>query len=216
MRRHACRRLASGPAFLVLISCLLLVLNACVLRGKNKVVATPAAPVPVAVVAPAPPAPPPEPVSTPQTGVQLPPPQPISAEALASIPPPPEPPAPEPVPSRSVRTRPPTRETPKPEAAAVGPESPPPAVADDGPRLQTMVPEDERRRISADLARRRAEVQSLLKQTRLHTAHQRDLRDSIHSLLKVADDAAERGDLRSADSLSERALILARELQSGR
>jgi len=66
--------------------------------------------------------------------------------------------------------------------------------------------------------RRRGEIEGMLRgmnQGRV-TAAQKSVIDRIYSFLDVAEGAAKRGDLRSADSLSERALILTRELASGR
>jgi hypothetical protein len=45
---------------------------------------------------------------------------------------------------------------------------------------------------------------------------QKNLAERIESFIKLADDTARRGDFRSAEALSERAEILARELASGR
>ena len=48
------------------------------------------------------------------------------------------------------------------------------------------------------------------------SADRKSVVQRIHSFISVAEDSARRGDFRSADALSERALIFARELASGR
>ena len=81
-----------------------------------------------------------------------------------------------------------------------------------------MLTDDQRRRIAADLDRRKAEITTFLRQVnpRRSSTHQKNMMENVRSLLKVAEDAAKRGDMTSADSLSERALILARELANER
>lgn len=208
----------------------ILSLSSCVLGGKAaaKTPAVPAAPDATAMAKPA--APPP-PVSSPQTEIQLPPAQPVSPEALATIDVVrPQAPAPDPTPV----AKPPAnrRTTPAPTTAPANPprqepaattETPaqPPAATpapEEAPRLQPVYTEEERRRILAELERRKAEIEGLLKgvnQSRI-SADQRAVVDRIHSFQTVADEAAKRGDFRSADAISERALILAKELASGR
>jgi hypothetical protein len=203
-------------------------------NASAKTPATPVAPQPVATAKP--PAPPP-PVSTPQTQVQLPPPQAVSPSALATIPPVREElPAPDSSPAANKNTnarKPPaaTVQSPatKPEPAPAqtsetpapiqGPPTPPTVTpAEEQPRLQPVYPEEDRRRILGELDRRKNEIDSILRSINPNrmSADQRSVVQRIHSFINVADDSAKRGDFRSADALSERALILARELASGR
>ena len=85
-------------------------------------------------------------------------------------------------------------------------------------RLQAVLTEEQRKRILADLDRRKSEITSLVRQinSRRQTQHQKNVVENVNSLLKVAEDAAKRGDMTSADKLSERALILAQELANER
>ena len=205
----------------------MLALASCELGGKTAAAKTP--PVPTAVVAPPPPAPP-TPISSPQTEIQLPPEQPVSQEALATIqvapiePKPPEAPQPEPPAKPTTRRNAPAPqpkpETPAPAVADV-PAPPPPAVqapTEEPSRLQPVFTEEERRRILAEIEKRRGEIEGILhgvSQRRLSVS-KRNVVTRIRSFMEVADDAARRGDLRSADSLWQRALILAQELASGR
>jgi hypothetical protein len=106
-----------------------------------------------------------------------------------------------------------------PAAPVQGPPTPPVIPpADEQPRLQPVYPEEERRRIVAELERRKNEIESLLKGMNKNrmSADQRSVVDRVRSFINVAEDSAKRGDFRSADALSERALIFARELASGR
>ena len=174
-----------------------------------------------------PPAPRP-PLSSPQTDIQLPPEQVITPEALASIQVP-EPPVPEPAPAPKTppsKKQAPVASAPKPETPAgtetpapvnVGPVTPSPP-AEEPPKLQPVYGEEERRRIMAELDRRKNETEGLLRglnQNRL-SSEQRASVERVRSFIGVADDMVKRGDLHSADGFSMRALILARELASGR
>ena len=207
-----------------------LALSSCELGGKTnaaKIPATPAA----AAVAPAPPPAPPQPISIPQTEVQLPPAQPVSTEALATIQAPPletktapEEPEPEPTAKPATRRPPPVgpKQDPKQESTTPAPaetaQQPPPQPAEERPKLQPVYTEDERRRILGEIERRKVEIDGILRninQTRI-PSNQRGVIDSIHSFLSSCDDSAKRGDLRSAEALSDRALLLARELANGR
>jgi len=203
---------------LILVTAILLAATACQFSGKAQAVKTPPAPVAVPAASAKPAPAPPEPLSTPQTDVQLPPPQPVSPEALATIQPTPEP-APEPPvppPAKPVRKQ----TAAKPEPAAPAQEPPAAAVppAEEPIRLQTVLTDDQRRRIAADLDSRKAQITTFLRQVnpRRSSTHQKNMAENVRSLLKVAEDAAKRGDMTSADSLSERALILARELANER
>jgi hypothetical protein len=167
--------------------------------------------------------------------VQLPPPQGVSPEALATIPPARgELPVPEP--SQTATKPPVTKKSaapaaqvappPKPEAPAQAAETPPaqgPATPvlppiEEPPRLTPVYTEEERRRIWAELDKRKTDIEGLLRginQNRM-SADQKSVVQRIHSFISVAEDSARRGDFRSAEALSERAVIFARELASGR
>jgi hypothetical protein len=184
-------------------------LGGCVFHGKQQAARVPPPPAPPALAAPAPP------LSTPQTQVQLPPPQPIDPAALAVSeaspePTPAAPPEPTPGPSKPAAAAPP----PKPEPAAPAAQIAPP----ERPRIQEIVPAEEQRRLHDSVEARRKELQQWLQQAQGRTlnSQERELINRIQSFLKASDDAAARGDFRTADALAERAQILVRDLQNGK
>jgi hypothetical protein len=193
---------------------LIAMLSGCSWRKHPATVAAAPPPKPAATAEPEPPPTPiPEaPLSIAQTNVQLPAPQPISAEALASIPQP-EPAAP----ARHTRSRPPATAPAKPETAV---ESPPPPPAEDPARirLQPMVSAEERLKIKEEVESRQREVNDRLVRIRKRglTAQEKNTVSRIQSFLNLSAQALNRGDMRQANSLSERALLLARDLESGR
>jgi hypothetical protein len=206
---------------IVVISAALLA--SCELRAKNKAAKTP--PTPAVTTAEAKPAAPPPLLSVPQTDVQLPPAQPLTPEAIATIQTRPEVvlPEPPPLPKTTVRaaTKPAPPPAPAPKPEVVPPPAEPPVATpppEEQVRLQPVYSEEEKRRILGDIERRKGEIENLTRplSSRRLTTEQRTMLERIRSFLAVVDDAARRGDLRSADSLSERALIFARELGSGR
>jgi hypothetical protein len=81
-----------------------------------------------------------------------------------------------------------------------------------------VYPEEERRRILAEMEKRKGNIEATLHNMnqRSMSPDQKNLAERIESFIKLADDTARRGDFRSAEALSERAEILARELASGR
>jgi len=160
------------------------------------------------------PAPPPEPLSAPQTVVQLPPPQPVSAEAAVTVQLPEETPVPVPPtrPNRTPRQSQANSAPPKPEPAAPPPvATPPPAVE---PALQEVLPATELKRLQDEANSRKNEALRLVEQARRRrlTRQQNGIVDRIQSFIKQADDAANRGDMRQASELAERAVVLARGL----
>jgi hypothetical protein len=189
---------------------LAVILSGCGLRGRRTVAA-----------APVPPPPPPAvavhegPLSVPQTAVKLPPPQPLDPRALetAAEEPPREPEAaPPPKPPR----RPPTVATgPQPPAAET---QPPPAATEERPRLQEILPPEEKRKLADGIAARRREINDVLQQAARRQLSEQDSAtvERIRSFLQLSDQAAAREDMRQAEALSERALVLARELRVGR
>ena len=193
----------------ILAVALALSMAGCVLSGKPKTAAVAPQPQPAAQPKPAPP---PEPLSIPQTQVQLPPPQPVNMEAL-NVPTPPETVEPAPAP-KPVRRTPAGSQAPKPEVVA-------PVVLPAEPErapIQEIVPADEKRRYqeSADASKR--EIQQLLEQARAHrlTTDQKKMVTRVHAFVTQSDDAEKRGDMRQADALAERGLVLAKELGGGK
>jgi len=195
------------------VAALILLLSSCSLRRK-----------PEAKVAPPPPKPAAakpvrrEPLSVPQTAVTLPPPQPVDPAAVhVPAAPPPTPPAPE----NDHPTR-PARRPQSPAAQpvpATKPETPPPsAIAEERPRLQEIVSPQEQRKIAEAIAARKREIGQVLEQavSRTLTDHEKNLEERVRSFLQLSDQAAGRGDWRQADALSDRALVLARELRGVR
>jgi hypothetical protein len=157
------------------------------------------------------PAPPPEPLSIPQTQVQLPPPQPVNPEALAvPVPPAPAeaPPAPKPARRTAVASPPP-----KPEVAAP---VAPPAEPERDP-VQEIVPADEKKRYQESADDSKREIRKLLVQAKAHhlTGDQNKVVKRIQSFVAQSDDAEKRGDMRQADAMAEKGLVLAKELGGG-
>jgi hypothetical protein len=179
----------------------------CVLKGKPKVAAAPPQPQPAIQPKPAPP---PEALSIPQTQVQLPPPQPVNPEALA-VPPPPEPVEPAPAPKPVRRTAAGSPPATKPEV--VGPVAPPAAEPERAP-IQEIVPADERRRYQESAEASKREIRQLVEHARAHrlTAEQKKIVTRIQTFVTQSDDAEKRGDMRQADALAERGLVLAKGL----
>lgn len=197
-------------------------LAGCVLRGKQAAKTVPPPPPPAPKQEPPAPR---APLSIPQTQVQLPPPQPIDPEALAAAQEPGEPAAEPPVtvPARtpaSVRrpSGPPAVSTPRSEPAA--PATPPPATAapPENARIQEIVPPTEQKRLQELADARRRESRQLLEQAAGHrlTRHQAGVVKTIESFLKASEQAEAKGDTRQAADLADRALTLAKDLQSGR
>jgi hypothetical protein len=149
-----------------------------------------------------------EPLSVPQTQVELPPPQPVNMEALA-VPETPAPAAPAPAARPVRRTPPPSKPEPVTPAAQ-------PAEPERAP-IQEIVPADERKRFQESADARKREIRRLLEQAKAHrlTADQRKMVTRIQSFMTQSDDAQKRGDMRQADALAERGLVLAKELAGG-
>lgn len=195
-----------------LILALAVLLAGCFLQGKQPVAqTTPAAPAPAAKAAP-----PPQTLSVPQTQVEIPPPQPVSEAALAAGQTPqeePEPPAPQRPPRRNVG--PPAINSARPEPAA-----PPAATEEPRPPIQEVLSADERKRLQDSAAERKREIRRLVELARGRGRHLNDHEASaitrIEGLVKLSDDAEAKGDMREADALAERALVLAKDLDGGR
>jgi hypothetical protein len=202
-------------------------LAGCVLKGKQQTAKnTPPPPQPVAKPEPAPAAP----LSIPQTQIELPPPQPVNAEALAAAEPPGETvEAPSSAPRNAGGTRraagPPPVAPPRtePAAANAAPATPPaaapaPAPPLETPRIQEIVPANEQKRLQDLAVARKKETRQLLDQASARRLNHREtgLKKTIESYLKLSDQAEGNGDMRQAADLADRALTLAKDLQSGR
>ena len=189
-------------------------LAGCVLRGKQQ--SAKAAPPPKPALAPAA-APTPEPLSIPQTRVELPPPQPVSPGALPAATAPAEGP-PEAPPGSPRPARAPSRvlvPQPKPETAP--PAAPPAPAEPERPQIQEILPASEQKRLQESADARKMEVELRIEQVkhRRMTSREKTIVSSIESFLKLSNQAEARGDMRQADELALRALVLARELQRG-
>ena len=194
-------------------------LAGCVLKGKPATTAAiPVTPKPAAV--PAPPPAPPAPLSIPQTHADLPSPQPISSEALATTEAPGEPPPAPPPPPRSTKKgssgTPAPR--PKPAEAAPAPAPPPaPVVAEPNPPIQEIVPAEDANRLKASADAHKAEIQQRLDHVpRRLSNEQKTAIETIRSFVRLSNDAERAGDMRKANELAERGLVLAQGLPSAR
>jgi hypothetical protein len=182
----------------------------CVLKGKPKIAAAPPQPQPAAQPNPTPP---PEPLSVPQTQVQLPPPQPVNPEALA-VPAPPEPVEPAPAPKPARRT---AVGSPPPKPEVVGPVATPSPAEPERAPIQEIVPADEKKRYRESAEASKREIRHLLEQAKAHrlTTEQKKIATRVQAFVAQSDDAEKRGDMRQADALAERGLVLAKDLAGG-
>ena len=185
---------------------MILPLAGCTL-GTAKQAATPPPPKPAAVQPPAPD----PPLSIPQTAVTLPDPQPVNPDAIPSAPVS-QAPAPEkieaPAAPRASRR------------SAAGPPKPEPEPAEAEAPMQEQTPirpiltGDEQKRIQTAIDSRNREIADRLARAKGRSSSQEQtLVDRIKTFMAQCDQAKQRGDYSQADALSERALILARELQ---
>jgi hypothetical protein len=191
----------------ILIAACSVSLAGCVVGAKPKT-ATPPAPQPVAAPAPAPP---PDPLSMPQTQVQLPSPQSVNPEAVAPAPAPE--PAPEAPPAGRTAARPRPAAPSHTEPAAI-PAVPPPPEPERGP-VREVLPAAESKRLKDNADINKRAVRAWLTPTRARR-HNPSTVARIQALLKASDDAEEKGDMREASDLADRAVIMLRELQSGK
>lgn len=197
---------ALGTAILALAAAVLL--GGCSLRKPKTVQAAPPPPKP-AVVKPA------EPLSIPQTSVELPPPQPVPPESL----PPPEPGAQPPAAPATPRSNPrPPRPSPQPARTDPVPPAgpPPPAQSAEPPRppIVEALPPVEAKRLQDETHGRVQETRQLIGRISARRLRQQDsLHKRIESFLTQAEEAERRGDMRQASELAGRALLLARELR---
>jgi hypothetical protein len=196
-------------AKVVLVAAIAIPLAGCVLTGKPKTVA--AAPPPPH---PAKPAQPPEPLSIPQTQVELPAPQEVKPEALnTALPEEPAPQAQTKPPAAPPPRAPRTASQPKPAETQPAAEQPPPEPR---PPIHETMPDVERNRLREEAEGHQAETRRLLAEAKPRTANQKRAKAEIEQFLKQSQDAETADDMRLADQLAERAHILAKELQSGK
>lgn len=195
----------------VLVAVITIPLAGCVLSGKPKVAAIPAPPQTTT------PATPPEPLSIPQTHVDLPAPQPVNPEALATAPPP------EPAPRTPAKPAAPSTRQPRTGTggAAPLPKTPDQPLAPEPEQpVRTPIGEilsaDEQESLRKSAHGHQAETRALLAGAKPKTANQSRTLTEIRQFLKQSEDAENAGDMRLADQLAERANILAKELQSGK
>jgi|SRR5580704_15199268 hypothetical protein len=205
------RRVETAALLSIMAVALAIATAGCALSGKPKTTAAavPPQPQPVAQPKAAPPA---EQLSVPQTQVQLPPPQPVNPDALTDVQPPePVEPAAAPKPVRRSTAAPPQ---PKPEIAA-----PPTQPAEpERPPIQEIVPADERKHYQDSANVHKREIRQLLEQAKARrlTSDQSKMVKRIQAFMAQSDDAEKRGDMRQADALAERGLVLAKELAGGK
>ena len=180
--------------------------------GPRKQAVLPPPPKPVAVQPPAPD----PPLSIPQTAVTLPSPQPVNPDAIPSVqtaqaPAPGKTEAlPAPHTSRPKAAGPPK---PGPEPEPEAPPPPTPALQEQAP-IQPILSGEEQKHIQGAIEARKREIDEKLSHAKGRLSSQdKSLVERINSFLAQCAQAGQRGDYSQADALSERALILARELQ---
>jgi len=201
-------------AQVLLVAVLTIPLAGCVLGGKPKTVAAaPAAPKPIV------PPTPPEPLSIPQTQVELPAPQTLDPGALTTTP------QEEPRPQAQTKpatptTRPPHPPAPQPRATDTQPPVPEPATEQPTEParapIHEIMPDAEKNRLRDEAHGHQEETRKLLREAKPKTANQKRAKDEINLFLKQSEEAENAGDMRMAESLAERAHILAKELESGK
>ena len=171
--------------------------------------AVPPAPVAAATAVPAAT----EPLSVPQTRVQLPPPQLLNPDALALEP---QPQTPPPAAVAPPPASPPTRRTPA-ASSQPKPDTQPASAEPARPSIQEVLPESTRNQLKVDAANSRQRIRAWLDSTKADrlVGQAKLTRDRIQSFLKASSDAERRGDVREALQLAARAEILIREMQSG-
>jgi hypothetical protein len=202
-----------GPWSVCAVLVLLIVPLAGCTPGASKQAVVPPPPKPAAVQQP-----PPEPqLSTPQTVVTLPELQPVNPGAIPKVQTveaahPPEKTEAPPPPRAPRHTSTGQSKAADPEPGAEAPAIP--AAPEQAP-FQPILNADEQKHIIAAIDGRKKEIADRLNRTRARTLseHDQSLVDRINSFLAQCGVAEQRGDYSQADALSERALILAKELQ---
>ncbi len=202
-----------------LLTILLMVPLAGCTLGTRKQAATPAPPQPTAVQPPAPEAP----LSIPQTAVTLPPEQKFNPESIPKVQVAEETPVPEkpevtPAPTRAARPRSaagtsaPSTAKADTDADVETPAPPVQAVTEQAP-IQPILGGEEQKKIKGIIEGRKREISDRMNRAKAHLSpHDKSLVDRIESFLQQCEQAEQRGDYSQADSLSERAVVLAQEL----
>jgi len=182
----------------------------CVLTAKTAA-KTPPTPKPSAPSTP----PPPVQLSIPQTQVELPRAQPYDLAALAVETAPSPPPQTE-APSPSHTAGPPARPRPRPEP--VTPPAAQPPAEPERPSVGVIMSAAEIKRLQESAQGRRRDVVHILEELkpRRLSQTQKNIVTSIRSLVTLSEEAEKRNDMGTADTLAERAQILAKDLQNGR
>jgi hypothetical protein len=182
-------------------------MTGCAARAKTPS-ATPAA------VKPAAPAAPPAPValSAPQTQVVLPKPQPVDSAAFDTAPT---------TPADTTATKPPAAPPPRVPRTVRTDVAPPPPVAPaetPRPQFQEVISATDFKRLQESVANRKREVSQILDQIQkrhLNNAQKIVLGD-IRGLIKLSEDYEKRNEMPQADTMAERAQLLARQLLNGK
>jgi len=193
-----------------LVTLLILPLAACTF-GSRKQAATPPPPKPAAVQ---PPAPEPQ-LSIPQTAVVLPSPQPVNPDAIpappAQVQAPEQAETPPPAARAAHHTNPPKPESETEPEAPAAPAAP--AVQQQAP-IQPILSGSEQKQLQDAIETRKHEIEERINRAKRHlTSHDRSLIERINSFLLQSAEAEKLGEYAQADALSQRAAILARELQ---
>ena len=201
-------------AQVLLVVAITIPLAGCVLGGRPKAVAAaPALPKPAAPVQP------PEPLSIPQTQVELPAPQTFNPDALNTTPQEEPPPQAQTKPAAPANKppRPPAPSSNKPAETQPAPEPAAEQPAETArPAIHEIMPDAERNRLRDEAHAHKEDTLKLLREAKPKTANQKRAKDEINQFLKQSQDAENAGDMRMADQLAERAHILAKELESGK
>jgi len=182
-------------------------------RQRASVPAPPPATRTVPAAAPETPPKPEEPFAVAQTHAVLPIPQPVDPN-LPVLPPEEPGPQAEPRPPRTPSTQ--RSTSPPPQPAPVPPATQP--TAPPRPRIRTVESAEERKRLQSEILGRRGETVQLLgeiKKQRL-SDEQKSIVERIEAFLAQSDAALREDDLREAEALSNRALMLSRDLSRAR
>ena len=197
---------------------IIVALSGCSLKGKPKTASIPSTPTaggnaPYRSVSP----PPEPPYAEPQTRVSLPAPQPVNEQA-ANIVKPPEPVAqaqpPAPKPAKPVRVA--QQNTPPAPVQPPPQEPPPPPQTAVRNRIRPVDSAAERQRLQREIEVRRAEAERIVSEvsSKPLSDAQKDIIVRVQGFLDQAAQALNDNDLRQADALSNRALLLSRDLPS--
>lgn len=147
----------------------------------------------------------------------MPEPQPVTPEALATIPAPPAPEEKETATPAHTPRRAPTPARKAENSVAAENPAPAPPVEEPRPRIQPIVPSSQIRRLQEEIEGRKRLVREILGRVpRNPSAAEKAVVERIQSFVLLSDQAAKRGDMAQAAALSERALVLAREIQNAK